>query len=103
MSRVANGLSVRAGGKVANAKVLYSALEAAWEHLYSSHNSVAFGCGLIPSKEAFPSHTEEARYSRVSGEGVPAVFSQRQQSQWELQARRRRWAGVFAAGCSSGR
>ena len=70
VSRVANGLSVRARGKVANAKVLYSALEAAWEHLYSSHNSIAFGRALIPSKEAFPSHTEEARYSRVSGEGV---------------------------------
>lgn len=84
---------------MANAKVVYSALVAAWEHLHSSRNSIAFGRGLIPSKEDFPSHTEEACH-RFLGKMFPAVFSQRQQSQWELQGRRR--AGVFAGSCSSG-
>jgi len=55
---------------VANAKVVYSALCPAREHLHSSCNSVAFGCELIPNKNAFPSHTEEARWSWVSREDV---------------------------------
>lgn len=62
--------SARGARKVANAKVLYSALKAAWEHLHSSCNSVAFVCGLIPNEDAFTRHTGEARCSQVSREDI---------------------------------
>lgn len=55
---------------MANAKVVHSALEEGWEYSHSSHNSVAFRSGLIPDKDAVPSHTEEAHCSRVSREDV---------------------------------
>lgn len=65
-------------------------------------NAVTFGRGLIPNKDPFPSRSGKRAARRFLGRMFPAVFSQRQRSQWELQGRRRRWAGVFAAGCSSG-
>ena len=70
VSRVANGLPVSSGAKVTDAKVLYPAFEAAWGHLHSSCNSVAFGHGLILSKATFPSHVEETRCLQVSREDV---------------------------------
>lgn len=66
-------------------------------------NSVTFGCGLLPNKDPFPSRNGRRAACRFLGRMFPAVVSQRQRSQWELQGRRRRWAGGFAAGCSSGR
>lgn len=48
-----------------DAEVSYSALEAAWVYLHSSHDSVAFEHGLIPNKEAVPSHSFGGMLLRV--------------------------------------
>lgn len=69
-----------------DAEVSYSALEAVWVYLHSSHDSVAFEHGLIPNKEAVPSHSFGGMLLRVF-KVFPAVFTQRQLSQWELQGR----------------